>query len=52
MAEPEDPARILVSSGSEAEPKMVAYSHNAMLGGRGAYVDAVLGTGDDEPPQR
>ncbi|WP_435129306.1 class I adenylate-forming enzyme family protein [Actinacidiphila sp. bgisy144] len=40
--EPEDPARILVSSGSEAAPKMAAYSHNALLGGRGTYVDAVL----------
>jgi acyl-CoA synthetase (AMP-forming)/AMP-acid ligase II len=39
--DPEAPARILVSSGSEAEPKMVAYSHNAMVGGRGNYVRAV-----------
>lgn len=37
----EAPARILVSSGSEAEPKMVAYSHNAMAGGRAAYVRAL-----------
>ncbi|MFF7790907.1 AMP-binding protein [Streptomyces sp. NPDC007991] len=43
--DPEAPARILVSSGSEAEPKMVAYSHNAMAGGRAAYVRA-LHTGD------
>ncbi|MFI6578886.1 class I adenylate-forming enzyme family protein [Nocardiopsis sp. NPDC050513] len=28
-------ARILVSSGSEALPKMVAYSHDALAGGRG-----------------
>ncbi len=41
--DPEAPARILVSSGSEAEPKMVAYSHNAMVGGRGNYVLAVHG---------
>lgn len=34
----ESPARILVSSGSEAEPKMVAYTHNAFAGGRAAYV--------------
>lgn len=39
--DPEAPARILVSSGSEAEPKMVAYSHNAMAGGRAAYVRAL-----------
>ncbi|MGH3622462.1 MAG: class I adenylate-forming enzyme family protein, partial [Sciscionella sp.] len=41
--DPEAPARILVSSGSEAEPKMVAYSHNAMAGGRAAYVRALSG---------
>ncbi|MDQ0994378.1 class I adenylate-forming enzyme family protein [Streptomyces sp. V3I7] len=39
--DPEAPARILVSSGSEAEPKMVAYAHNAMAGGRAAYVRAL-----------
>ncbi|MFI7109609.1 class I adenylate-forming enzyme family protein [Nonomuraea sp. NPDC050227] len=39
----ERPARILLSSGTESEPKMVAYSHNAMAGGRGAYLRAVLG---------
>lgn len=41
--DPEAPARILVSSGSEAEPKMVAYSHNAMAGGRGNYVGVLHG---------
>nr|WP_042191126.1 class I adenylate-forming enzyme family protein [Kibdelosporangium sp. MJ126-NF4]CEL19860.1 AMP-dependent synthetase and ligase [Kibdelosporangium sp. MJ126-NF4]CTQ97084.1 AMP-dependent synthetase and ligase [Kibdelosporangium sp. MJ126-NF4] len=40
----EAPARILLSSGSEAEPKMVAYSHNAFAGGRGNYMRAVHGT--------
>lgn len=39
--DPEAPARILISSGSESEPKMVAYSHNAMGGGRGNYVAAL-----------
>jgi acyl-CoA synthetase (AMP-forming)/AMP-acid ligase II len=39
--DPESPARILVSSGSEGEPGMVAYSHNAMAGGRGNYVAAL-----------
>ncbi|NUR90950.1 MAG: long-chain fatty acid--CoA ligase [Nonomuraea sp.] len=39
----ESPARILLSSGTESEPKMVAYSHNAMAGGRGAYLRAVVG---------
>ncbi|WP_260606790.1 class I adenylate-forming enzyme family protein [Streptomyces sp. WAC08241] len=38
------PARILVSSGSETEPKMIAYSHQAMAGGRAAYVRALTGT--------
>jgi acyl-CoA synthetase (AMP-forming)/AMP-acid ligase II len=39
--DPEAPARILTSSGSEAEPKMIAYSHNAIAGGRGNYIRAV-----------
>ncbi|MFS0691385.1 class I adenylate-forming enzyme family protein [Streptomyces nitrosporeus] len=43
------PARILVSSGSEAEPKMVAYSHQAMAGGRAAYVRALTGPMDRPP---
>jgi acyl-CoA synthetase (AMP-forming)/AMP-acid ligase II len=38
---PGAPVRILVSSGSEAAPKMVAYSHHAMAGGRGNYVGAL-----------
>ncbi|MEU2880815.1 class I adenylate-forming enzyme family protein [Streptomyces sp. NPDC007070] len=46
--DPEAPARILVSSGSEAEPKMVAYSHNAIAGGRATYVRA-LACGDPGP---
>ncbi|MPZ65446.1 MAG: AMP-binding protein [Pseudonocardiaceae bacterium] len=46
---PEGPARILVSSGSEAEPKMVAYSHNAMAGGRANYVAALS---DGRQPMR
>lgn len=39
--DPEAPVRILVTSGSEAEPKMIAYSHNAMAGGRANYVRAL-----------
>ncbi|MEW2157339.1 class I adenylate-forming enzyme family protein [Streptomyces sp. NPDC007189] len=39
--DPYGPARILVSSGSEAEPKMVAYSHHALAGGRARYVRAL-----------
>lgn len=38
---PEAPAKILLSSGSEAEPKLVAYSHNAFAGGRANYLRAV-----------
>jgi acyl-CoA synthetase len=38
---PDAPARILVSSGSEAEPKMVLYSHNALADGRGRFIDAL-----------
>ncbi|MFW6640952.1 AMP-binding protein [Nocardiopsis algeriensis] len=39
--DPESPARILLSSGSEGEPSMVAYTHNAMAGGRGNYLAAL-----------
>lgn len=45
--DPEAPVRILVTSGSQSEPKMIAYSHNAMAGGRANYVRAL--SGGDEP---
>ncbi|MCP1575889.1 acyl-CoA synthetase [Herbaspirillum rubrisubalbicans] len=32
------PVRLLVSSGTESEPKLVAYSHNALIGGRGRFL--------------
>ncbi|QIL44274.1 acyl--CoA ligase [Acidovorax sp. HDW3] len=32
------PVRLLVSSGTESEPKLVAYSHNALVGGRGRFL--------------
>ncbi|MCF7480882.1 acyl--CoA ligase [Vibrio sp. J1-1] len=35
---PDDPVRLLVSSGSESEPKLVAYTHNSLLGGRGRFM--------------
>lgn len=35
---PNDPVRLLVSSGTESEPKLVAYSHNALVGGRGRFL--------------
>ncbi|MFE9243529.1 class I adenylate-forming enzyme family protein [Nocardiopsis sp. NPDC006938] len=47
--DPESPARVLLSSGSEGEPTMVAYSHNAMAGGRGSYVGALIR--GQEPPR-
>lgn len=36
--DPDSPVRLLVSSGTESEPKLVAYSHNALLGGRGRFL--------------
>jgi acyl-CoA synthetase (AMP-forming)/AMP-acid ligase II len=39
--DPEAPARIMSTSGTEAEPKLIAYSHNAMAGGRGNYIRAL-----------
>ncbi|MFJ6574341.1 AMP-binding protein [Streptomyces sp. NPDC091368] len=47
--DPESAARILVSSGSEAEPKMVAYSHNALAGGRGNFLASLIP--DGAPPR-
>ncbi|MGW8765630.1 class I adenylate-forming enzyme family protein [Streptomyces sp. NPDC055815] len=47
--DPESAARILVSSGSEAEPKMVAYSHNALAGGRGNFLASLIP--DGRPPR-
>nr|WP_232328372.1 class I adenylate-forming enzyme family protein [Kibdelosporangium sp. MJ126-NF4]CEL20860.1 2,3-dihydroxybenzoate-AMP ligase [Kibdelosporangium sp. MJ126-NF4]CTQ98335.1 2,3-dihydroxybenzoate-AMP ligase (EC 2.7.7.58) [Kibdelosporangium sp. MJ126-NF4] len=41
--DPDSAARILVSSGSEAEPKLVVYSHNALAGGRGRFIAAIRG---------
>ncbi len=35
---PDSAVRMLVSSGTEAEPKIVAYSHNALVGGRGRFL--------------
>lgn len=46
--DPDSAARILVTSGSEAEPKMVAYSHNALSGGRGTMM---AGLCDGDPAE-
>ncbi|EPL10678.1 acyl--CoA ligase [Pseudomonas sp. TH05] len=35
------PVRLLVSSGTESEPKLVAYSHNALVGGRGRFLQRI-----------
>ncbi len=43
--DPDGAARILVSSGSEAEPKMIAYSHNALAGGRGNFLASLIPDG-------
>lgn len=43
---PNAPHRLLVSSGSESEPKLVAYSHNALLGGRGRFLERLHSDGD------
>ncbi|MEV6580976.1 class I adenylate-forming enzyme family protein [Streptomyces sp. NPDC051582] len=47
--DPDSAARILVSSGSEADPKMVAYSHNALAGGRGNFLASLMPEG--APPR-
>ncbi|MCN9244617.1 acyl--CoA ligase [Streptomyces sp. RY43-2] len=44
--DPDGAARIMVSSGSEAAPKMVAFSHNALATGLGAVVGEVLDPGE------
>jgi acyl-CoA synthetase (AMP-forming)/AMP-acid ligase II len=43
------PARILVSSGSESTPKMIVYSHDALAGGRGAFIGELH---HDDAPMR
>lgn len=43
---PNSPVRLLVSSGTESEPKLVAYSHNALLGGRGRFLQRLHADGE------
>ncbi|ENO90244.1 AMP-binding protein [Thauera linaloolentis] len=43
---PDSPVRLLVSSGTESEPKLVAYSHNALVGGRGRFLQRVTPAGE------
>ncbi len=42
---PDSPVRMLVSSGTESEPKLVAYSHNALIGGRGRFLQRIHNDG-------
>lgn len=44
---PESPVRFLVSSGTESEPKLVAYSHNALVGGRGRFMQRIAREGEE-----
>ncbi|NOQ34333.1 MAG: AMP-binding protein [Methylococcaceae bacterium] len=39
--DPNSPVRFLISSGTESEPKWVAYSHNALIGGRGRFLEHI-----------
>lgn len=43
---PSSPVRLLVSSGTESEPKLVAYSHNALVGGRGRFLQRLHPEGE------
>lgn len=43
---PNSPVRLLVSSGTESEPKLVAYSHNALVGGRGRFLQRLHPDGE------
>ncbi|MCV2219023.1 class I adenylate-forming enzyme family protein [Thauera sp. Sel9] len=44
---PNSPVRLLVSSGTESEPKLVAYSHNALVGGRGRFLQRIAPAGEE-----
>lgn len=39
--DPDAGARLIASSGSESEPKLVLYSHNALVGGQSAYLNGL-----------
>ena len=41
VVSPDSPVRFLISSGTESEPKWVAYSHNALAGGRGRFLQRI-----------
>ena len=51
--DPNQALRLLVSSGTEAEPKLVAYSHNALAGGRGRFLQRLhAASGAEHGPMR
>lgn len=39
--DPNAPTRFLISSGTESDPKWIAYSHNALAGGRGRFLQRI-----------
>lgn len=39
--DPDAGARLIASSGSESEPKLMLYSHNALVGGQSAYLNGL-----------
>lgn len=39
------PVRLLISSGTESDPKWIAYSHNALAGGRGRFLQRICPDG-------
>lgn len=43
---PNSPVRFLISSGTESDPKWVAYSHNSLIGGRGRFLQRIHPSGD------
>lgn len=46
VVSPDSPVRFLISSGTESEPKWVAYSHNALAGGRGRFLQRIHPDGE------
>lgn len=41
VIDPNSPVRFLISSGTESDPKWIAYSHNALAGGRGRFLQRI-----------
>jgi len=41
VLDPDGPVRLIASSGSEAEPKLVLYSHNGLIGGQASYLKSL-----------